>query len=97
MISFKYSQILPTGHPNFEVTVVFSAWANVIGDEVELLKVMGDACTISGSTAWQALPLPNESTHAGAVFAGQLREAARDEAHRIKEQAVREAAQKQTV
>lgn len=81
-IFFDYTQILPTSHPLFEVTVVFKCRAEIKGDEVKITNIKAEAYTLAGSTAWQELPLPDESTSAGARFAGLLREKARDAAYK---------------
>jgi len=84
-ITFTYSQILSTAHPKFEVTVNFYCTADVTGEDVELIALEANVGThfYRTETEPETLPLPDESTHAGAMFAGQLREAARDEAHRL--------------
>lgn len=81
--NFVYSQILPTAHPLFEITVNFYCIADVEGEEVELLALKGYVETQGRRTMQESLPLPDESIHAGAMFAGVLRQAARDEAYRL--------------
>lgn len=96
-IEFTYTQVLPTIHPFFEVTVNFFVTAKVTGEDVTLTKISANVESPLHQTAEDDyIGIPDESTHAGAMFAGLLREAARNEAHRTSKQAVREAAQTQT-
>lgn len=87
-VEFKYTQTLQTIHPLFEINVWFFVIARVFeNEEVSILGIKDEGGNI--------LTMPNEKTQDGRNFLSTMREAARNEAHRISKQSVRDAAQKQ--
>lgn len=77
-IEFQYTETLSTAHPEFSIGVVFEVEADVTEQDVVLLNLW--AHSTAANAPWKGLPLPKESTKQGAMFAGLLREKAREAA-----------------